>query len=247
MTRAAKAGFAYLTSSIPQGIPILSIVARSPIRVIAEIGPPTFERGILHVRLPFEPGFTGHPGRTKFSRDDDTTQRRQITERQNLQQRRRQLRKRRQLLRSSTPNMHKYIGRGLDLVIVHLHAHDAIARLNEARIVQNIVSGLSSSGQPVLVMGDFNTLSPFEEPQHSRIGLLQLISNGTASGIPYKDAKHFLRLQQIYCGDHSGGRKLACDPMKELLTGGAGLVDLCILQCISTRSSSSKNKITFEP
>ena len=248
VTRAAKAGFAYSHIFDPPGHPYsLGIVARSPIRVIAEIGPPTFERGILHVRLPFEPGFTGHPGRTKFSRDDDTTQRRQITERQNLQQRRRQLRKRRQLLRSSTPNLHKYIGRGLDLVIVHLHAHDAIARLNEARIVQNIVSGLSSSGQPVLVMGDFNTLSPFDEPQHSRIGLLQLISNGTASGIPYKDAKHFLRLQQKYTvSDHSGGRKLAYDPMKELLTGGAGLVDLCILQCISTRSSSSKNKITFE-
>lgn len=75
VSRAASAGFAFSHIFHPSGHPYaLGLVAATEIRVIREVGPPAFERGMLHVRLP---------------------------------------------------------ELGLDLIIVHLHAHDARKRDEE--------------------------------------------------------------------------------------------------------------------
>lgn len=49
----------------------------------------------------------------------------------------------------------------LDVLIVHLHAHSSIAREEEAKCINKICSEIPSS-QKVIIMGDFNTLSPWD-------------------------------------------------------------------------------------
>ena len=56
------------------------------------------------------------------------------------------------------------------MCIVHLHAHDSVAREKEARAIVSILSPWLSAtalnqslySNRVIVMGDFNTLSPWD-------------------------------------------------------------------------------------
>ena len=193
VTRAAAAGFAYAHLFEPTGHPYaLGVVARSPIEVVSEVGPPTFERGLLHVRLPHEPGFTGHPGRARGgkwkrtptrahegSEEDEDAHRRTRKLRVGRNEQRQRWSRRRALSASSSSSCSSSSSSsasslssistspGLDIVLAHLNAHDATARLQEARFVQQVVSDLSGMGRPALVMGDFNArlggLGPGEE------------------------------------------------------------------------------------
>ncbi len=63
--------------------------------------------------------------------------------------------------------------RGHAIVLVHLHAHDSNARQLEAMRVNELVRELTSSGWPVAVMGDFNTLSPIDAALHRQHNLLK--------------------------------------------------------------------------
>jgi len=104
--------------------------------VVAELGPPAFERGCLHVRLPLEPGFDGRgvPQGSDAAGGGAT----------------------------GGPSVGGGEGgsvRGLDILVVHLNAHDAVKREEEANVVAGRVRELTAQGRPAIVMGDFNTLS----------------------------------------------------------------------------------------
>ena len=55
---------------------------------------------------------------------------------------------------------------GVVYIVVHLHAHDAGARVGEAQRIARNVTALTAAGRPVVVMGDFNTLSPLDADWH---------------------------------------------------------------------------------
>jgi len=126
VSRAAAAGLAHAHVWAPGGHPYaLGVAARSPVVVVHEWGPRDgFERGVLHVRLPLEPGFDGRGavnargdavwplsalrGNTRSGRDGNG---------------------------SSESSAWPVRRRGVDLVVVHLTPHDATQRLDEARKV----------------------------------------------------------------------------------------------------------------
>lgn len=62
--------------------------------------------------------------------------------------------------------------RGLAVVAVHLHAHDSSQRTLEAGVLATTVRELQEQGFPVIVQGDFNTLSPLDVEGHNATGLL---------------------------------------------------------------------------
>jgi len=129
--------------------------------------------------------------------------------------------------------------------------------------VAGLIQRLTSEGRPALVMGDFNTLSRWDAPQHERSGLLEWISNGTvAHAAGSRSQKHFSRLARKYAievvedtgvaeasidalSTSSAHTKLelAYGPMDTLLNASkGGLTDLCALQCRNSRSASN---VTF--
>lgn len=50
----------------------------------------------------------------------------------------------------------------LHVWVVHLHAHDAVKRAQEAVFLTSLLRPLIESNKRVIVMGDFNTLSPYD-------------------------------------------------------------------------------------
>ena len=105
--------------------------------------------------------------------------------------------------------------------------------------VAALVQQVTSEGRPALVLGDFNTLSRWDSPQHVANGLLAWIANGTAAHKPGSaNDQHFSRLARKYTTQASaaalGGEKaeLAYGPIDALLNATGGrLTDLCALQC----------------
>lgn len=108
-------------------------------------------------------------------------------------------------------------------------------------------------------MGDFNTLSRWDAPQHETSGLLEWISNGTAAhAAGSRSQKHFSRLARKYATEvvedtgvaeastaalatSSAYKKLelAYGPMDTLINASkGGLTDLCALQCRNSRSAT---------
>jgi endonuclease/exonuclease/phosphatase family metal-dependent hydrolase len=87
----------------------LGIVSSLPMIVVAEYGPPIFQRGLLHVY---------------------------------------------------------FIKLDLHVMIVHLHAHSSDAREQEALKVISIIKTLVEKNCKIVVMGDFNTLSPYDSRLH---------------------------------------------------------------------------------
>jgi hexosaminidase len=98
--------------------------------------------------------------------------------------------------------------------VVHLDAHDAVAREREAQRVAEAVRAASSAGAPVLVMGDFNTLSPLDRPLHEAMGLLDYFQS-------HAHNPHFRRMKRKFVVDGH----LSYRPMQILLN--EKLVDLC--------------------
>lgn len=116
-----------------------------------------------------------------------------------------------------------------------------------------LIQRLTSEGRPALVMGDFNTLSRWDAPQHEKSGLLEWISNGTvAHAVGSRNQKHFNRLARKYTTEVAENTltpaasiartkklQLAYGPMDTLLNvSKGGLTDLCALQCRHSRSAS---------
>ena len=80
--------------------------------------------------------------------------------------------------------------RKLHVFVVHLHAHSSTARLEEARTIYNITNTLIADGERVVVMGDFNTLTPLDAQVHKEQALSKLLSQ---AGQP------FTRLKKKFC------------------------------------------------
>ncbi len=51
----------------------------------------------------------------------------------------------------------------LHVFIVHLHAKSSVQRAKEAMKLSEIIAPLLADKQKVIIMGDFNTLSPFDQ------------------------------------------------------------------------------------
>ena len=141
--------------------------------------------------------------------------------------------------------------RKLHVFVVHLHAHSSTARLEEARTIYNITNTLIADGERVVVMGDFNTLTPLDAQVHKEQALSKLLSQ---AGQP------FTRLKKKFCKNHAGEpnlinlqREAPCeldyDPMRMLLD--SGLIDSCYEGCLehalndSSSSGSSINTNEF--
>jgi endonuclease/exonuclease/phosphatase family metal-dependent hydrolase len=163
VTLAAKAGFVHShVMSLSQPYPI-GIISSLAFTVIAEYGPPRFQRGVLHVY---------------YERFD------------------------------------------LHVLVVHLHAHDSQSRLLEAQQLVQITSSLNtSSSTEVMIMGDFNTLSAYDQAGHG--ALLQLIDRYASSqSTIQRFAKKFLAPSSL--------QSINYQPMEALLANG--FHDLCIRQ-----------------
>ena len=48
------------------------------------------------------------------------------------------------------------------VIVVHLHAHQAQTRATESDLISGRVKALLDAGDDVVIMGDFNTLSPYD-------------------------------------------------------------------------------------
>eukprot|EP01138_Halocafeteria_seosinensis_P011405 gb/GECG01011649.1/.p1 GENE.gb/GECG01011649.1/~~gb/GECG01011649.1/.p1 ORF type:complete len:1406 (+),score=151.16 gb/GECG01011649.1/:1-4218(+) len=57
-------------------------------------------------------------------------------------------------------------------VVAHLHAHSSQARLEECRVLAKVVTDISASGKPILMLGDMNTLSPNDQAWHQQAEIL---------------------------------------------------------------------------
>jgi endonuclease/exonuclease/phosphatase family metal-dependent hydrolase len=63
----------------------------------------------------------------------------------------------------------------LNVFVVHLHAHSSSLRLVEANRLVAIMQPLLDTKQKIVVMGDFNTLSSYDQTQHRDSKLLELL------------------------------------------------------------------------
>lgn len=67
---------------------------------------------------------------------------------------------------------------GSVFTVVHLHAHNATARELETKlIVKSLDSLVSSPDTPVFIMGDYNTLSPYDDQCYDDEGLISYLFN----------------------------------------------------------------------
>jgi endonuclease/exonuclease/phosphatase family metal-dependent hydrolase len=65
--------------------------------------------------------------------------------------------------------------RDVNYIVVHLHAHDSQKREEEVALV--LKRALAVSDEPVLIMGDLNTLSPLDADWHEENGILKYLSS----------------------------------------------------------------------
>lgn len=99
--------------------------------------------------------------------------------------------------------------------VVHLNAHDAFARLEESRIVAKKIKKLDNRGprDVVVVMGDFNTLSPYDAKEYEHEHLLNYLIDGSKESKLLK--KLVVRNEIFYA------------PLN-ILMSQAGLADPCV-------------------
>lgn len=72
--------------------------------------------------------------------------------------------------------VHVYIAAlQLHVVVVHLHAHDATLRAQEAAWLMHMLQPILARGERLVLMGDLNTLSPYDRRHHEAQGLLRLL------------------------------------------------------------------------
>ena len=102
---------------------------------------------------------------------------------------------------------------GIVYIIVHLHAHSASARVGEAARIARNVTALTAGGWPVVVMGDFNTLSPLDADWHAAEDFIGYLND--AHTPPHLRPKYMTNGALDY------------RPMQTLLD--AGLTDMCSL------------------
>lgn len=69
--------------------------------------------------------------------------------------------------------LHVRIG-GIQYVITHLCSADSGRREQEARVIAQRVAGMD---EPLVVMGDLNTLSPYDHPAYEQVGLVDSLVN----------------------------------------------------------------------
>lgn len=62
-------------------------------------------------------------------------------------------------------------------VVTHMHAHDARLREVEAVVLINTITRLVGAAVPVVIMGDFNTLSPLDANCYTSEGLMDYLFN----------------------------------------------------------------------
>lgn len=66
-------------------------------------------------------------------------------------------------------------------VVIHLHPHDPVARLQEAKGVLAYVAALTKDGEKVFLLGDFNALSPVDEGYYAVADLLSWLKQDGAT------------------------------------------------------------------
>ena len=117
--------------------------------------------------------------------------------------------------------LHVYIRKiKLHVIIVHLHAHDAKLRRIECKHASNIIAPLLANQSRVVVMGDFNTLSPLDAKQHQDMNLFQSLLQKNHDVWP-RLAMKFL---------NSDRTEIDYEPMSIILN--SGMMDSCNLACM---------------
>ncbi len=120
--------------------------------------------------------------------------------------------------------LHVYVVKlRLHVIIAHMHAHDSAARELEASYIARLVKTvLRSEGRDVarvVVMGDLNTLSPWDHQEHDRMGLLATLHR--------KDDSVWARLSKKFLTPNHDS--INYTPMSTLLD--ADLSDACVVAC----------------
>ena len=120
--------------------------------------------------------------------------------------------------------LHVYVGKlRLHVIVAHLHAHDSVARELEAsdiaRLVQTILGSEGKYVARIVVMGDLNTLSSWDNQEHDRMGLLATLRR--------RDDPVWTRLSRKFLDRNHD--MINYTPMNTLL--GADLSDACVVAC----------------
>lgn len=100
----------------------------------------------------------------------------------------------------------------LHVCITHLHAHSSSAREVESNLIVDILKPYLTRKHPeysdrVVLMGDMNTLSPWDKQLHAEENIV--------SSFQRKDHSVFLRMKRKYLTED--GSKVNYTPMKTLL------------------------------
>jgi endonuclease/exonuclease/phosphatase family metal-dependent hydrolase len=103
----------------------------------------------------------------------------------------------------------------VNYIVVHLNAHDSEKREAEVALVLKIA--LAVGNEPVLIMGDLNTLSPLDQSWHKEEGILENLSVRAPTD----------RLRKKFTkSSPDGAAELNYRPMQMFLDGG--FTDLCV-------------------
>jgi len=147
--RAASAGFAHshvMVNSQPYNI---GIIAALPFEILGEYGPPTFQRGVLHVRFLLHSSFSNSSATNEKGNENE-----EDWDSDN----------------SLLPPIE------LHLFVVHLHAHSSVQREKEAQSISSLVRPLlQDPAKLVVVMGDCNTLSPHDELVNMQFNIQKML------------------------------------------------------------------------
>ncbi len=97
---------------------------------------------------------------------------------------------------------------------MHLHAHDSLAREQEALRVADAIRPLLARAAQVVLMGDFNSLSPLDSLQHEGLHLKSVLGR--------TDQSMFNRLRKKYC---DSSNNINYEPINHIQA--TGLQDAC--------------------
>lgn len=105
--------------------------------------------------------------------------------------------------------LHIYIAEvDLHVWIVHLHAHSVIQRVAEVQVLLKENAMLLKQKAKIVIMGDFNTLSPHDRLQHDDDKIVSMIQDRPTDSVMTRWKKKYL---------NAAGDKIDYSPMELLL------------------------------
>ena len=68
---------------------------------------------------------------------------------------------------------------GIRFMLIHLHAQSAVERVHETQWIATLIKKYNDANIPLVIMGDFNTLSPFDALCHQALNIIDRLEGTT--------------------------------------------------------------------